>query len=165
MRFDGQVWFDFSDPGVWHFYRFVRQLAAEGHEVALEWLPRPSDREAEAMSIFMSLDDPQDRGRFLHAMLGLVHLESEDAADDATITRAMDAARLTMTEAGAEPDLSELTARAESLGVSAVPAMYRHGPVVTVTLNGAALLGDVAQRAETIQRMLDDDGIWSMSKP
>lgn len=165
MRFDGQVWFDFSEPAVWQFYRFVRALAEAGNEVALEWKPLPRDGEEAIASTFLGLADPEERGRFLHAAFGLVHAEGGDPMSRSTVTAALAAARIEVVPDAAKDRLDALRTEARDLGVMDVPAMYRHGPVVRIELNGAATMGDVALRAGTILRMLDDDGIWGLTKP
>jgi hypothetical protein len=167
MVFEGQVWFDFSTPAVWQFYRFVRSLAEAGNTVRLEWLPRPVPSERAAMGAFVDLDTPDLRGRFLHAMLGLTHIEGADPADARTVARAADAADVTIPgDLGrADRELDRLARLARDLGVGDVPAMYRHGPVMAVKLNGAAILGDPAPRAQMILDVLDDDGLWGLVKP
>jgi len=162
MNFDGQVWFDFRDPAVWQFYRFVRELAARRHTVALEWRPFPTEGQEDAMLTYESLASPDDRGRFLHSLLGLVHIEGRDPGDPGVVATAVLAANV---EPGDHRSLDSAAAAAAQLGVQAVPSLYRLGPIVTVRLNGAALLGDVEQRAATILAMAADDGIWELSKP
>ena len=162
MEFEGQVFFRFGERGVWEFYRFARALAESGADVALEWTPMPG--EGAAGQAFLGLERPQDRGRFLHAMLGLIHLEGRAADEADTVTAALAAA-------GVSPSLvadgveQEIARQVDDLSVEDVPAIYRHGPVVHVALNGAALTGDVQARATTIMAMLDDDGIWGLTKP
>jgi hypothetical protein len=168
MRFDGQVWFDFSSADVWNFYRFVNAVAAAGNEVTLDWVPLPTVGQHEAMATFLALESSTDRGRFLHAMLGLTHLEGADPGSAATRTRAL-------AEVGRDVDadawdrgrasLERLVGEARDLGVSGVPALYRHGPAVRVSLNAAALLGDVSERASLILAVAQDDGVWGLVKP
>ncbi|HSJ71091.1 MAG TPA: hypothetical protein VLA29_05515 [Acidimicrobiia bacterium] len=165
MRFDGQVWFDFSEPAVWQFYRFVRALAAAGNEVALEWKPLPRAGEEAIGATFLSLASPHERGRFLHAAFGLVHADHEDPSSSTTVTAALAAAGIDAVVDASHDRLEALRSEASELGVIGVPAMYRHGPVVRIELNGAATMGNVAHRAGTILRMLDDDGIWGLTKP
>ncbi|MFV1961630.1 MAG: hypothetical protein ACC658_07325, partial [Acidimicrobiia bacterium] len=85
MRFHGQLWFDFSSPSVWVFYKWLRALASSGVEVGIEWLPLPKGTERAAMATFLAIEEPQDRGLFIHAMLGLVHMEGESASDLKTV--------------------------------------------------------------------------------
>lgn len=162
MRFDGQVWFDFSATAVWHFYRFVRELAAQGTTVSLDWQPLPTEGQEAAMATYVSLSSPEARGRFLHALLGLVHIEGQDPADAVVVAQAVRAANV---EPGPHGSLDHLKDEAAQLGVRAVPSLYRHGPVVIVRLNGASLVGDLERRAATILAMAADDGIWELSKP
>jgi protein-disulfide isomerase len=164
MDFDGQVWFDFVDDDVWQFYRFVRRLASEGNSVALEWRPLPTDGQEEPMVAFESLRSAGDRGRFLHAMLGLVHIEELDPSDPATLERAVETAKVVV-PAPSQETLDALRTEAAQLGVRSVPSLYRRGPIVVVRLNAAALEGDIEQRAATILAMASDDGIWELSKP
>jgi len=166
MLFEGQVWFDFSSTSVWVFYRFARELAQRGAQVALEWLPLPNGRETAAMSAFVALDEASDRGRFLHAMMGLVHLHDADPSSVDVVERAAAEAGIRVGPSVTQhSDLDVLSARAAELGVSSVPSLYRHGPVTHITLNGAALSGDIINRAVVILAMADDDGIWGLVKP
>lgn len=166
VNFQGQVWFDFSTPSVWVFYRWLRTLAAAGADVAVEWLPLPKGTERAAMSTLLSLENPQDRGRFLHAMLGLVHMEEMKASDLKTVRAALEAAGLeSVVVNDAHPLLEELRSRATTLGIDAVPTLYRRGPVLSVQLNPAVLNEDPHQTAATISAVLDTDGIWELRKP
>jgi hypothetical protein len=49
--------------------------------------------------------------------------------------------------------------------VVATPSLYRHGPVLHVETNMAAMSGDVLERLRLIDGILADDGIWRLSKP
>ena len=165
MQFQGQVWFDFSERSVWEFYRFVRELVAQGETVFLEWRPLPPPGQESIASAYLSLSGPDDRGRFLHAALGLVHLEGADPADPSTVVAAAAASGLDVDATVDTAGIDRLRDDAVGLGVVAVPTLYQHGPVVHVVLNGAATMGDVGSRARTIWAMLDDDGIWELRKP
>ena len=165
MRFDGRVWFDFTNPAVWEFYRFVRALAESDNAVNLEWVPLFKGTEEEAMTTFISLASPQDRGRFLHAMLGLVHIDNLDAEEPATVERALEAADVDASERVEVESLHDLAANATEIGVTETPTLYDGGPVMHIVLNGAANVGDVAGTAESILGVLNSDGIWKLSKP
>jgi 2-hydroxychromene-2-carboxylate isomerase len=166
MQLDGQVWFSFTNPDVWVFYRFVRQLASAGHSVNLDWVPLFDRHEAKTMSTFLAIDDPDDRGRFLHAMLGLIHMEDRSFDDETIVAEALSAAGVEThgAEAG-EGDLASLAAEAESLGVTVTPTLYRHGPVSLIRLTEASLMGDVEKTAIAILAVADDDGVWGIVKP
>jgi hypothetical protein len=166
MQLDGQVWFSFTNRDVWVFYRFVRQLASAGHSVNLDWVPLFDPREATSMSAFLAIDDLDDRGRFLHALLGLIYLESRSFDDETIVSEALSAAGVAAGGAGAgEGALASLAAEAESLGVTATPTLYRHGPASHIRLTEASLLGDVEKTANAILSVADDDGVWGIVKP
>ncbi len=166
MRFEGKVWFDFANPQVWQFYRFVRAFAKAGNTVAFDWVPFYQGSEAEAMSVYIGLSSPIERGRYLHALLGLVHLEGRDPNDREAVLGAIDAAGVP----GGLPlvDTSALEAMASSareLGVTNTPTLYQLGPVAHVVVNAAASSGHLELTAQSIMSVLSDDGIWSITKP
>ena len=166
MQFDGQVWFSFRNPEVWIFYRFVRELASAGHSVNLDWVPLSDPDEAASMATFLAIEDPEYRGRFLHAMLGLIHIEREPFDDEAIIGNALAASGVTSAGASVgEGVLASRAVEAESLGVTATPTLYRHGPASHIRLTEAAITGDAATTASSILSVADDDGIWGIAKP
>ena len=167
MQLYGKVWFDFTNPQVWHFYQFVRAFAKAGNSVALDWVPFFDGSEAEAMSTYVGLTSPQERGLYLHAMLGLVHIERLDPNETDTVTRAMTAAGLSGESGDIDSTaLEDLATAAREIGVAATPTFYQHGPVVHVVLNAAAASsGHLELTAQSIMAVLSDDGIWSLSKP
>ncbi len=159
------MWFDFANTAVWRFYQFVRALAEDGNSVGLEWLPLYRGVEFEAMATFVSLPTPQDRGRFLHAMLGLVHIEKLDARAPSTVTKALEAAGSSAPERVGVSVLTEITDAATAMGISETPTLFTGGPVMHIVLNQAASLGNVAETAEAILAVLENDGIWTLAKP
>ncbi len=166
MRLYGRVWFDFSNPQVWQFYRFVRAFAKAGNVAELDWVPFYRGTETEAMVTYAGLTSPQERGLFLHALLGLVYLEGRDPEDHTTVERAKRAAAIPDDRTPVEEETLEAMARAaRELGVEATPSLYQHGPILHVVLNGAASSGPVELTAQTITAVLSDDGIWSLTKP
>lgn len=166
MQLDGQVWFSFRNPDVWVFYRFVRELAASGNTVNLDWVPLRDVEEARSMATFVAIAEPDQRGRFLHAMLGLIHIEREKFDDDSIITAALSVAGIAPVGPEVDEDeLSSLAAHAGSLGVTETPTLYSHGPASHIRLTEAALMGDVAVTAASIVAVADDDGIWGIAKP
>lgn len=166
MEFVGRIYFKFDCGDAWLFYRFVRALAESGASVALEWSPMPTPETELAVSVHQQLESADARGRFLHAMFGLVHIEGRDVSDPATVATAIGSAGLD--EVGPtidRRDLDRLNAELTDLGVTWSPSMYRHGPVTAITLNPAILAGDVQASAASILRVADDDGIWELRKP
>ena len=166
MQLDGRVWFDFANPQVWRFYQFIRAFAKAGNTVALDWVPLYQDSQAEAMSVYIGLSSPLERGRFLHALLGLVHIEGSDPDEREAVLRAMDAAGLSgglpLVDTSA---LEAMTTNASELGVTDTPTLYQLGPVAHIVLNAAASSGHLELTAQTIMSVLSDDGIWSITKP
>jgi 2-hydroxychromene-2-carboxylate isomerase len=166
MQFAGQVWFDFSTPSVWVFYQWLRLLAESGAAVGIEWMPLPKGTERAAMSTLVSLEDPTERSQYLHAMLGLVHIEGMPATDLKTVAAALDAAGLDREiVTDAHPLLEDLKATATGLGVDAVPTLYRTGPVISIQLNPAVLNDDPMETAQKIIEIMESDGIWELRKP
>ncbi len=166
MRFDGRVWFNFTNPDVWRFYRFIQAFVDAGNSASLDWVPLFDGSETEAMSVFITLPSPADLGQFLHALLGLVHLERADANDTATVHRALEAAELGDHDVRADVDTLQAMARsAAELGVTETPTLYNHGPVMHVVLNVVASTGDVEATARSIVSVLESDGVWRLSKP
>jgi hypothetical protein len=165
MRFDGRVWFDFTNPAVWQFYKFVLALAEDGNGVGLEWVPLYRGVETEAMTTFVSLPTSQERGRFLHAMLGLVHIEKLDAESTSTITKAFETADCEAPERVGIVALDEIATKAVDMGVEETPTLFTGGPVMHVVLNQAATMGNLVDTAEAILAVLDSDGIWTLAKP
>ena len=165
MRFDGRVWFDFANPAVWQFYKFVLALAEDGNNVGLEWVPLYRGVEAEAMSTFVALPTPQDRGRFLHAMLGLAHIESLDPRAPATVTKALAASGCERPDRVGVAALEAITAKAAEMGVDHTPTLFTGGPVMHIVLNQAASMGNLVDTADAILAVLESDGIWTLAKP
>lgn len=164
--FTGRVYFKYDCGDSWLFYRFVRAVADAGMNVALEWVPMPTAETEIAVCVGERLVDPNERGRFLHAMFGLVHIEGLDASDEATVVAATKAAGLTQIDMTADVELiGSLVEDQAALGVTSSPSLYRHGPVTAVTLNPAVLMGDIRASAASILAVADDDGIWELRKP
>jgi hypothetical protein len=164
--FTGRVYFKYDCGDAWLFYRFVRALAETGAAVGLEWSPMPTAETESAVCVHARIDDPTARGRFLHAMFGLVHIEGLDASAPGTVARAAREAGLGYVDLSVDHELlATLTAGLSELGVTSSPSLYRHGPVTAITLNPAVLMGDVQASAATILAMTADDGIWELKKP
>jgi Tfp pilus assembly protein FimV len=173
VRFEGRVYFDFVNPAVWWLYRFLGIAAKEGADLRLDW--RPFDAEGDvaskgALASFAAVqaEHPERQGTYLQALLALRHHQGADLGSSETLAAAADAARV------AAPSVSSVewhdlvaasTLEARELGVVATPTMYRHGPVLHVEVNQAALSGDVQRRLKLIDGVLGDDGIWRLSKP
>jgi 2-hydroxychromene-2-carboxylate isomerase len=181
MEFTGRLYFDFTAPDVWRFYRMLVAAQQEGVRIGLEWKPfvvggleaaMAGQRRLLQASEVVRQDVPLRHGRFVPAVLTAIHEEGMSPDDPELIVLGSRVAglddELVDDDAIRGPGrilLERSQAEAETLGVDAVPSLYRHGPVLAVRTTGAAALGGAAARLETINRMLDDDGLWQLRKP
>lgn len=183
MHFTGRIFFDFDNYDVWRIYALLLR-ASQDPQVAItvEWQPflvgeldyetdLPNRVLALAASEAVRMEYPTEYDRFVRALLTMAYQEKDDPGSkkilavaahvagidgDAVIARALD------------PGLDQLqraTAAARELGVSKVPTIVRQGPPVYVKTTGAISYGNPVARLELINDMLDDDGIWELSKP
>lgn len=175
MQFACRVYFDFTSPDVWTFFRLLGAAAAGGVELRTDWRPfLPGPESHASMSALAAYEavrdrDPDRHGNFLLALLTAVHVEERDPCDASTLAAAgelagVDPSMIEASGAYTEAVLAS-TAEAGELGVSATPSLYRHGPVLHVVLTPAALRGDAVARLQTIEAVLDDDAIWTLEKP
>ena len=153
----------------------------EGARIGLEWKPfvvggldgaTAGQRRLLQASEVIRQDVPLRHGGFVPAILTAIHDEGASADDPELIVVACRVAGLdedlvddVSIDGPGRVLLERSQAEAETLGVDAVPTLYRHGPVLTVRTTGAAALGGAAARLETIDRVLDDDGLWELRKP
>ena len=173
MRFEGRVYFDFASADTWHFYRLLAAAAGQGVDLALSWVPYLERDEAarlHALAAFAAVSsaDPARHGAFLQSMLELHHREGAPLGVESSLAAARAAEVAPDVVATAwqhEAPVRAATAQALALGVTASPTLYRHGPVMHVRVNPAALTGDVVGRLGLIDAVLGDDGIWAMVKP
>jgi hypothetical protein len=173
MRFEGRVYFDFINPAVWWFYRFLGVAAKAGADLRMDWRPFDSEhdianRRALASYVAIREEYPERHGAYLQALLALRHHQGEDLRSAETFAAAADAARVPAPSVSSVEWLdlvAESTLEGRKLGVTATPTLYRHGPVLHVETNMAALSGDVLERLRLIDGVLGDDGIWGMTKP
>jgi hypothetical protein len=173
--FEGRVYFDFTEPAVWRFYRFLTAAARGGAELRLDWRPFMADPGNEtglaALASYEAVRDQHvDRhGAYLQALLSLHHLDAAHLAADQTLRTAAESAGVpeSVPLGWGEYRESVLTSTGEghALGVTATPSLYRHGPVMRVDVNPAAYEGDVTGRLRVIELVLEDDGIWGLVKP
>ena len=114
---------------------------------------------------------PAEQQRFALALLTLCYQEKDDPGKDLTLAVAARVAGIdadTVIERTVDPGLTLLrqsTEAARELGVINVPTIVRDGPPVYIKTTGAANYGDPVARLELLHRMINDDGIWTLSKP
>lgn len=173
MRFEGRVYFDFVNPAVWWFYRFLTVASKAGADLRMDWRPFDAqgdvpNRRALASYVAIREEYPERHGAYLQALLALRHHQGADLGNADTLATAADAARVAAPSV-ANVDwfdkVAESTLEGRKLGVSRTPTLYRHGPVLHVDTNMAALSGDVLERLRLIDGVLGDDGIWGLRKP
>jgi hypothetical protein len=181
MDFSGRVYFDVASADSWRFYQLIAKAFEERVQIRLEWRswvdPLATgllDGQMRALAAYEWVREviPTKQGAFLQALLVAVHEEDEPPGADATIALACHVAGIepgVVTAAEIEGEgrrLLEISTReGNELGVVGVPTVYRLGPVVQVRTTGAVTRGAASDRLETINRMLDDDGLWELRKP
>lgn len=173
MLFAARIYFDFTDPAVWRLYRFLVAAEKAGAELRTDWRSFGAGPSSSARALgsyeAVRASDPDRHGAYLQAMLVARHMSGEEPGHPSVQAGAAAAAGV---DPGvvADPDrfegaVAESTAEGRRLGVTAVPSLYRHGPVAHVSLTAASETGDVLRRLATIDAFLEDDGIWEVSKP
>lgn len=182
MEFSGRIYFDFADLGVWRLYTMLVRATEAGAELQLEWRGFAGadypDRGAltgqlRALAAYEGVRStwPQRHGKFMQALFVLCHREHDDPGEDRTIRVAArvadldgDAVIATIAGVGYD-DLGSATANATAIGIRQVPAIVRHGPPLYVGTTGALATGDPLEVIRTIDAMLEQDGLWNLSKP
>lgn len=174
MAFGGRVYFSFGSRDTFHLYRFLAAAVSEGADLQLSWVPfLDGDDAAElrAAAAFAAVKTaaPDRHGGYLQSFLGAVHVEGVSLdADEPYLAAAAYAGidpAVPLAWADAVDAVRAASDEARMLGVTAAPSLYRHGPVLRVVVNPAALQGDVLARLDLIDRMFDDDGVWRLEKP
>jgi len=169
MRFEGRVYYDFS-PQVWRFYRFLAAAGQKGADLRLDWrsfLADDDPQNATGLALVESVrrSTPERHGAFLQALLALQNVDGADLTDPRTAAAAAEAAGI---DEVIEPNRDAVVASTDegrTFGVTGTPTIYRRGPVLRVEVNPAAYEGDVLERLNRINAVLEDDGIWVLEKP
>jgi hypothetical protein len=177
MDFTGRLYFDFISPDVFRVHQLLARAEGEGVSIGLQWRGLPSapdstDRSALAASEMVRTMAPDRYGAFVQTVLVGVHLEHMRFEGDGLLEAAARAAGIdgdvvSATRIGTvgEALLQATEKEAAGLGVKGVPSIYRHGPVVRVRTTPAIVEGPASPRIELIAAVLDDDGLWELSKP
>jgi hypothetical protein len=169
MIFQGRIYYDLSPP-VWRFYRFLTSASNEGADLRLEWRPFLTEADPQSAAGLALVESvrrrfPERHGAYLQALLALRHLEGADLTDARVTAVAATSAGIQETITPDSDAVARSTEEATRIGVSAAPTVFRHGPVLHVDVNPAAYSGDTLGRLRLIDRVLEDDGIWRLSKP
>ncbi len=183
MEFTGQVFFSFDTYDVWRIYALLlRASQDERVTVAVEWRPflvDDLDDGADASRRVLALAaseavrsaNPAEYDKFVRALLTMAYQEKDDPGSKKILAVAARVAGIdgdAVIAQALDPGiglLQKATDAARELGVSKVPTIVRQGPPVYVKTSGAASYGDPVARLALINSMLDDDGIWELSKP
>ena len=182
MDFTGRVYFSFGEADVYRFYRLLVGAAAEGTNVRVEWVgiapggvpdgPMVGDSLATAIAEELRQGDEPCHAGYIQALLTAVHSEGIDLAHPGLIQLALERAGCdpgTLLTAAHAPSLRATleasTAAAGELGVTGVPAVYRHGPVLWIRTTGALATGRATDRLRVVAAVMEDDGIWELRKP
>jgi hypothetical protein len=134
--------------------------------------PLVGDPLATAIAEDLRRGDPKVHAAYIQLMLAAVHVEGIAIDHPGLVARAIE-------KAGADPQeilapaheetlrgaLEDATSTAADLGVSLVPSLYRHGPVMHVRTTGAVASGNATRRLELLAAVMDDDGLWELRKP
>jgi hypothetical protein len=182
MDFTGRVYFSFSAADVFRFYRLLDDAITEGVSVGVEWVgiaveevppgPLAGDHLAAAIAEELRHNGSAYHAAFIETLLASVHVEGVDLAHPRLIPLVLDrvgadtSALLAPDNAGSlRVRLEVSTAAAKELGVKGVPSVFRHGPVLLVRTSGAVANGKAGSRLALISSMMEDDGLWELSKP
>lgn len=183
MNFTGRIFFDFESFDVWRIYETALKASRDASvSVTVTWeefLTTDVDRDkriaprVRALAACAAVRDahPDAWQRFNQALLTLIFQEKDDPREDTTLAVAARVAGIDTDDVIAralDPGLDLLLASSEAarkLGVTDVPSIVSNGPPVLVRTTAAANYGNAVYRLDLINRMLRDDGIWSMTKP
>ena len=181
MDFTGRLYYDFQAPDVWRFFQVLIAAQQEGARLGLEWKAFPAGGVPDQLDGHTRLlaaaeivrnDAVMNHGAFVAAVLTAIHAEGMPVDSDEILPLALRLAQLD--EDFVAPGVLATHGRAHlrathdealTLGVDAVPAVYRHGPVVAIRTTAAITDGSGLRRLEMINSMLDDDGLWELRKP
>lgn len=183
MDFTGRIFFDFDSFDVWRVYSTALK-ASRDRKVTVnvsweEFLVNEIDRDARitgktrALAACAAVREafPNQHQRFVQALLTMIYQEKDDPRKDLTYAVAAKVAGIDGAEVIArtlDPGVELLiasSAAARELGVTDVPTIVRNGPPLLIKTTGAANYGSAVLRLDLINRMINDDGLWSLTKP
>ncbi len=183
MDFTGRIFFNFESYDVWRLYSTVLKASRErSARIDITWeaflideldpdARIPGKTRALAACAAVAESHPEQQQRFVQALLTLVYQEKDDPRKDSTLAVAARVAGIEGDEVIAraiDPGLQLLqdnSSKARELGVTNVPTIVNNGPPLYVKTTGAANYGNAVLRLDLINRMLRDDGLWTMTKP
>lgn len=184
MHFTGDIYFNFDTYDVWRIYNVLLRSSQTGRvAISVEWRPFLADDADDAAANdrlrvlplaaceVVRHDHPFEYDKYVRALLTMAYQEKDNPGSNKILAVAAHVAGVSaaeVIEVAAERGvdlLRETTEAARALGVTKVPTIVRQGPPVYVKSNAAANYGDAVARLELIDRMINDDGMWELSKP
>ena len=183
MDFKGRIFVNFDSFDVWRIYSTALKASRDQSvQIDVTWEEfliddvDPAGRipgKTRALAACALVRDlhPEQHQRFIQAMMTLLYQEKDDPTKDSTLAVAAHVAGLDGDEVIAraiDPGIELLmasSASARELGVKDVPTIINNGPPLHIKTTGAANYGNSVLRLDLINRMLRDDGIWSLTKP
>ena len=184
MQFTGDIYFNFDTYDVWRIYSFLLRGSQAGRvAVSVEWRAfliddvetdgeeLPTEARPLAACEAVRHTYPEQYDRYARSLLTMAYQEKDSPGSKKILAVAAHVAGLDADEVlvlAKDPGLGLLrraTEDARALGVTKVPTIVRQGPPVHVKMNAASNYGDPVARLELINRMIDDDGMWELSKP
>ncbi len=180
MKFRGTVYFDFENKDAWRLFLLLWEAEREGVSLDVRWVgfvpggPGAADAMspvARALAAHAAVAEPERRKVLRTGLFTLVHREGDSLADDLTLQAAARVAELdadvlqAAIPAAGHRQLVDDCARADELGVEAVPSIAREGTPLHIVTTGALQHGAARPRLEIIDGVLGDDGLWRLEKP
>ena len=167
MDFTGRLYYDFQAPDVWRFFQVLIAAQQEGARLGLEWkafaaggVPDELDGHTRLLAAaeVVRNDAVMNHGAFVAAVLTAVHAEGMPVDRDEILPLALRLAQLdedflnpALLATQGRAHLNAALAEAETLGVDAVPTVYRHGPVVAIRTT-AAVTAEINKSRRYLER-------------
>lgn len=180
MALSGTLYFDFEHVDSYRLFVLLVKAEQEGAPIDLVWRGRPAgddpgDGELDpwetAIAAHALIRESVRRERFRRALFTAIHRQNESPAAELTYRLAAKVAGLdgdVLLDAIARSGRDEVEAartRAVEAGVGRAPTLVGDGPTLHVVTTAAVEDGPATPRVDVIAAMLDDDGLWSLSKP
>ncbi len=180
MEISGTVYFDFESLDCWRLVQLLAAAEAERVRVDLTWSGFAADIPAPGLSLppgvralaaHASVHDPVKQRTVRQALFTMHHGQGDSLDDDLTYRAAARVAGLdedvllaAIEEVGMRT-LRSTSDHASRVGVEAVPSLVAHGSPLLVQTTSAVLDGPAKPRVAAIIQVMEDDGLWSLSKP
>lgn len=180
MRFGADLYFDFDGGDSWRLFLLLTRAEEEGVTLDVQWIgldpswdggDAPLRGGQRALAMHAAVHDFAKQRLLRQALFTLAHRQGDSFEDDLTLLAAAKVAGLDgevmlgSVDTTGRAELRRNRQAAASVGVLGVPSMVRGGPPLLVGTTAALDEGPARRRLEVIDGMLDDDGLWHLSKP